>query len=376
VNPNILNWQRIGLVLAALMTATAPAHGLVFQWQENPWPEPDMQLGRVAASPDVLIATGSRGVSPAVEPVAVSSIDGRDWQIIDIGMDGRTATDLIYTGTGFIVALEDGNLLIGDVDEGWNEVAPPAELRQQSPDVLEHQGRILLFGRVASDPETSQVIATEDFGTWELVWERTLVTGGSSPNEPVSSGAAIAMGLLPGPPAAPVNQLLFSMDGGNQWETFNGGQADFDLGALAVRGPTLYGVGRDPLQGVQPLQTLRRTPPEPDWQRVFHPDIQVENPGPIRGGAPGLVLQARVAGQHALLTSSDALSWTPQSFTPSAAISDFVAWRDGWVGVGQAAVLGLPQASVPVPGLSRTGIAMMMLSLLALALLERTPRTR
>ena len=113
--------RTLGLGLLLLFSMPSPA--LLFDWQEQPWPAESMQLFKVVASPERLIAIGRVGISPDFEPVAVTSTDGRNWQIGDLGLDGRFASDLIHTDDGFILALEDGSLRIGDPNRGWDEVA-------------------------------------------------------------------------------------------------------------------------------------------------------------------------------------------------------------------------------------------------------------
>lgn len=366
------HWQRVltGLGSLALMAVSPAGLALSFQWQENALPDSEMELFGVAASPDRLLALGRIGTSPDSEPVAATSTDGLDWQIVDIGLAGRFGVDILHTDDGFIISLEDGSLRIGDLgDGGWNETTPPDEFRLQSPQLVEHEGRLLLFGRSESLANTSQIIATEDFASWETLYESLAVTSTTALANPVSTGSTMAMRVLPGPPSIPLNNLWFSTDGSN-WEDFDGSGLAYLISALTARGAVLHAVAISPSGSDQSLQTLSRGSADADWQRIIHPELQIDSPGPIGGGAPGLVLRAIVDDQQALLTSIDGSSWTLQAFTPSGGIADFVAWRGGWVAVGETAVRGQPQGSVPVPAFSAGGLALLMLGLLLLGRLS------
>ncbi|MFN2335136.1 MAG: hypothetical protein ABR550_12020 [Wenzhouxiangellaceae bacterium] len=360
-------WRKnmlAGLGLVALSMVLTPAHALVFQWQENVLPVEDMRLLRVAASSAHLIAIGRVGNSPDLDPIAATSTNGLDWQIVDIGLAGRFATDIIHGEDGFIVALDDGSLRIGDLDTGWNEVAPPADLRLQRTRLIEHQGRLLLFGSAASDLRTSRIIALADFQTWSTVFEQTDVTSGTGLSNPASIGSALALLFAPGPPSFPARHLGLSSDG-STWELF---ESEFtsDTSSIATRQGSLFAVTRDAFDNAQPLHILRRGPADLEWQQISHPEIIVEAAGPMRGGAPGLVLRATLNGQQALLTSVDGSTWTRQGFTPTRHPVDFVAWRDAWVGVGETALRGQPQGSVAVPALSTLALLLLAAGLAGL----------
>lgn len=368
------HWLQIGalraLGLGLLLLASMPSLALVFDWQERAWPVENMQLFKVAASPERLLAIGRVGISPDFEPVAVTSTDGRNWQIIDVGLAGRRASDILHTEDGFIVALHDGSLRIGDPDRGWDEIVPPDGVRMQFPSLVEHQGRLLLFGRLVNIARTSGIIATPDFQTWDVLWEQSDFFVGPGLVDPISSGTALAMTIIFGPPTAPIGGLLHSSDG-IVWEGNDDGFGfSLEPTSIASRQGTLYARTRETSGNIHPLRILRRGPSDVDWQPIVHPDFLVNSSGLIRGGAPGLVLRVTIDGEQALLTGIDGDSWTRQAFTPAGFIRDFVAWRGGWVGVGDTVVLGRPQGSVPVPTLSGLGLALLILSLLALTQLS------
>ena len=352
------------LGLGLLLLSSMPSPALIFDWQEHPWPAENMQLSKVVASPERLIAIGRVGVSPDFEPVAVTSTDGRNWQIVDLGLAGRSASDLIHTDDGFILALDDGSLRIGDPDRGWDEIQPPDETRLLSPSVVEHQGRLLLFGQLASNFRTSKIIATPDFMTWEVLWEQSGLFSGPGLFDPISSGTALAMTIFYEPPTVPIGTLLHSGDG-LVWEGYGDGFR-LEPTSITSRQGTLFARTRETSGSIHALRILRRGPSDVDWQPIIHPDILVNSSGLIRGGAPGLVLRVAIDGQQALLTGIDGSSWTQQTFKPSSFVFDFSAWRGGWVGVGDTVVLGRPQGSVPVPALSGLGLLLLILSLLAL----------
>jgi hypothetical protein len=360
-------------VLAVVLSiASSPVQAQVFQWQENSWPAEDMNLSKVAASAERLIAVGRTGTSPDFAPVAVTSTDGRNWQIVDVGLAGRFVSDILHTEQGFILALEDGSLRIGDPDQGWDEIVPPDEARLRLASVVEHQGRILLFGQLVSNFRTSRIVATADFLAWDLLWEGSDLFVGPFLIDPISNGTALAMSIVFGPPAFPIAGLLYSSDG-IDWEGHDDG---FRLAptSIATRQGTLFARTRETSGNIHPLRILQRGPGDVDWQPIIHPDFLVNSSGLIRGGPPGLVLQVTIDGQQALLAGVDGSSWTRQGFTPSGLTQDFVAWQGGWVGVGDTALLGRPQGSVPVPTISIPGLLLLALGLLALARFSRRQR--
>ena len=206
MNSQFIDWRRMparsGLIVAAALFSffSLSAHALIFDWQEQAWPAENMQLFKVAASPERLLAIGRVGVSPDFEPVAVTSTDGRNWQIIDLDLAGRLVSDILHTDDGFILALEDGSLRIGGPDQGWDEIVPPDEARLRLASVVDHQGRILLFGQRVSSFRTSRIVGTEDFLSWDVLWEGSDLFVGPFLIDPVSSGAALAMMTISGPP--------------------------------------------------------------------------------------------------------------------------------------------------------------------------------
>jgi len=361
-----LKGSLAGLGLVILSMVSISGHALPFQWQENLLPVEDMRLHRVAAASGHLIAIGAIGTSPELDPVAATSTDGLVWQIVDIGLAGRFATDIIHSDDGFIVALADGSLRIGDLDgSGWSEVTPPADLRLRSTSLVEHQGRLMLFGLAATSPLTSRIIASADFQTWETVFEMTGVTSPTGLSEPASIGSALALLFTPGPPTIPARGLGVSSDG-STWEIFEGGFFS-DTSSIATRQGILFAVTREIVGGPQPVQILRRGPSDFEWQQIFQSEISAQSAGPLRGGTPGLVLRIMSEGQQVLLTSADGSTWTRQEFTPMGHPVDFVAWRDSWVGVGETALRGQPQGSVPVPVLSTLALLLLAVGLAGLA---------
>lgn len=360
----------ISIVLAI---TSAPVQAQVFQWQENSWPAEDMHLSKVAASGERLIAVGRIGTSPDFEPVAVTSTDGRNWQIVDLGLAGRFVSDILHTDDGFILALEDGSLRIGDPDQGWDEIVPPDEVRLRSPSLVKHQGRLLMFGMSATiGVRTAMINASADLQTWETLFSQSGNTIAPFLSDPASTGSALALiFVLPAPAIGIV--LGFSTDG-STWEFCCDGLGGSNVSSPTVREETLFAVVRDIFQGIQPLRIARRAPSALDWELILHPEILVESASPIRGGPPGLVLRATIEGQQALLAGVDGSSWTRQAFTPSGFTQDFVAWQGGWVGVGDTVVLGRPQGSVPVPTLSIPGVLLLALGLLSLARFSRRQR--
>jgi len=360
------------LLAAGLAILSNPLHALPFEWREAALPVEDMQLTRVAAGPEYLLAIGGIGTLQDFQPLVATSADGLDWRIVDIGLAGRRATDVIHTGDGFIVALDDGSLRIGGLDRGWTEITPPAEARLTFSSLVEHQGRLLLFGFSEENSRASRVIAGANFQSWEILYERTQVLGAPGFADPVSSGWGLAMHILFGPPSIPFDNLFFSTDGSN-WAPFDDGGAGYSVRALSARDSILYAsVSGSP----GTLQIFRRGPDDADWQRFPHPEFQVESSGPMQGGTPGLILGATIDGQRALLASIDGDSWARQGFAPSGAISDFVAWRGGWVGVGESALRGQPQGTTPVPTISTLGLVMLALMLGLFARARFSPRQR
>ncbi len=371
MDSQFIDWRRtparLGLIVSATLFSifSAPANALIFDWQEQAWPAENMELGKVAASPERLIAVGRSGTSPDFEPVAVTSSDGRNWQIVDLGLAGRFVSDILHTDDGFILALEDGSLRIGDPDQGWDEIVPPDPVRLRSPSLVRHQGRLLLFGLSATiGVRTAMINASTDLQTWETLFSQSGNTFAPFLSSPASTGSALALiFVLPAPAIGIV--LGFSTDG-STWEFCCDGLGGSNVSSTTVREETLFAVVRDIFQGTQPLRIARRGPSALDWELVLHPEILVESASPIRGGPSGLVIRATIEGQQALLAGVDGSSWTRQAFTPSGFIQDFVAWKGGWVGVGDTVVLGRPQGSVPVPTLSGRGLALLVLLLLTL----------
>ncbi|GAB4177636.1 MAG: hypothetical protein Kow0020_13610 [Wenzhouxiangellaceae bacterium] len=342
------------VTFVALALCLLPITGFAqsFIWREQPLPIEHMTLEKVAASPELLLAVGFTGTTLMDRvPVAAISDDGLDWVPVDIGLNGRDARDVIHRGNQFIVALEDGALLSGHPDQGFVEITPPEELRSNHPILIEFQDQLWLVG---NGPYTGgigpllQVVATPDLNNWTLFDEGYGVLRGRG----VRGAGRIAFTGWIAPPG--IGGLLSYSRDGLVWKEFMvDGIGVISPNRLRIAGRedaliTMYQSWQDP----QTWYAARLDIDSEDW--IIAPlDPELGRPDTVAGGPPGFVAAFFFDDAPLrVMTSGNGLSWNDQNFSSSAHISAFVAWRGGWVGVGETAIRGLPATALAVPAIS------------------------
>jgi len=306
-------------------------------------------LTAVAASPTRLVAIGFEGEPEFGAGVAFTSTSGSDWQPLDVGHETQQLQEVVYLRDRWLISRSDGLLHQSFDGIEWSVISIPEALRSRWFSIVELNGEVVLVGTpgLFLQGPSVRVIASKDLLNWQLRYERTDDNdlGGPFFLQTVSSGSELVSVVFTFEGSFTRRRSWTSFDG-EKWQ--EGDQALEDVIWFDDRflGIALWDGKTNPIG--QRLQGG-------DWDfPAFQTDAERKFQVLARNGTR-LIMSSGAQEPRLVLSSDLGQTWAPANLSTvdaQAYVGSLIAWRGGWVGVGNGVILGAPIALRSVPALS------------------------
>lgn len=350
------------LFLASIFSFGNPAEAQVFDWQEIELPE-GVELTDVAALPDRLIAIGHAGAPEAHNGVVFTSINGFDWQPLEIEADGVSFIAVAFVRGQWLIGRSDGDLQQSIDGLNWSIISLPDTLKSSWNSILEIDDEIVLVG--TGGGANSRVVSTADLENWQLRYENAPGPGGIGGsflrNIVGSAQQLVGLGVTPAP-SIPLPRLYSSADGSG-WESNQ--IFAYDVAWNGERFVAIW-LWEPPLN---PIASLK---PGDDWIFPTFSDAAEIRYSTIAANRNYVLLEGRteLAPKSIVISSDGGNRWVEQDISqlsPEDTTREMIAWKGGWVGVGDSIILGTPQPPQAVPALSVWAVLVFSLALSLIA---------
>lgn len=350
-----------GFWLAWALIVASPVQAQQFDWQEIELPE-DVKLTDVAASPGRLIAVGYAGAPGFRDGVAYTSINGLDWQLLDIDAIGVLLGVVAFAQGQWLIGRADGSLYRSVDGINWSVLSLPDGLRSDWNSILEINNEIWLVGNGGG--ANARIISSTELSNWQLVYENAtgFVGGPELGNVVGASQKLVALARDPIPSVQFIPRLYFSTDG-TDWDSDSLLAFDTIWDGEKFRAITFW----EP-----PLNPIAELTPGGDWIFPAFSNAAEIRYSTIAVNRDYLLLEGRteLTPKSIVISSDGGNHWVEQDISelnPEGTTREMIAWQDGWVGVGDSIIFGSPQQPQTVPALSAWAVQVLGLLLILIA---------
>ena len=351
------------LFLASIFAFGNQIQAQVFDWQEGLELPEEAFLRDVAASPDRLIATGFQQTPGLFRSVAFTSIDGRTWEEISLVSDNVRIDEINFVKNTWLAARGDGNLQSSADGVEWTEIELPEDLQLVGNSIVELGEEVLVIG---NGPRAARVIASSDLVNWQMRFDNA-----SRPPplfgpvlDRVASSGEFLIALAPDqPPSVPIVDRIWSSDDGSEW--ISSDSFAFDIAWTGERFKAIW--LWEPALDSNPLGELSL---DGTWQFPEFTAAAEERFRTIDADGSNMIMGSLFDRVEIIASANGGQSWTEQDVDDLqnlGAITEFVRWKNGWVGIGNSIIFGTPPEPQAVPAVSGWTVQVLGLLLVLIA---------